>query len=213
MAAQVKSLMNILAFDTSSQACSIALRSGEMLRVHHQIAPMQHAKLILSLIQDLLVSCSLKLDDLDMIAYGKGPGSFTGNRIAACTAQGLGFAINKPIVAISSLAAIAQTVHLEKQAKHYFVAVDAHHQGQIYWARYDSDETGRVVLQGEESLCLPQALERLANPTMADSCGLGDAWEKYRNELIERVGFEPSVIDPTQLPNALGILALVKGSL
>src|SRR5579871_1229278 len=117
MAYQVKIVgtpAKILAFDTSSQVCSVALLNGETITSSYQIAPMQQAKLILPMIQKIIKAANITLDELDAIAYGCGPGSFTGMRVANSVAQGLGFAKHLPLIRISSLAILAQSA-LEEQ--------------------------------------------------------------------------------------------------
>src|SRR5690349_9145853 len=131
----------ILAFDTSTSACTVALQNGDFVSVRHQLAPKQQAQLILPMINELLSSTSLTANELDAIAYGCGPGSFTGIRIASSVAQGIGFAINKPIIPVSSLAALAQTAFLEQQWTRLLVAVDAR-MGKIYWANYVINPSG-----------------------------------------------------------------------
>jgi tRNA threonylcarbamoyladenosine biosynthesis protein TsaB len=151
------SFMNILAFDTSASACSIALQKGEEIHCLHKIAPMQQAKLILPMIESLLAKTSLTLDDLDFIAYGRGPGSFTGIRIANTVAQGLAFAAKKPLVAISSLAILAETVCMKQKCRQARVVVDAR-MGQVYWADYEIGHRGHVELRGVEQLSALDAL-------------------------------------------------------
>ena len=107
----VTSPMKILAFDTSTSACSIALLNHEQITSFHEIAPMQHTKIILPQIKQLLLNAKLELNQLDAIAYGCGPGSFTGIRIANSIAQALAFAQDKPLIQISSLAVLAQSAY------------------------------------------------------------------------------------------------------
>lgn len=203
--------MNILAFDTSSQACSIAISTAETIHLHHQIVPRQQAQLLLPAIHALLHTSSLTLNDLDLIIYGRGPGSFTGNRIAACTAQGLGYALQKPILPISSLAGLAQAMFLTHQCKQLLIAIDAHHEGKIYWAYYQADHQGYASLVGEEQTCLPDFIKVNQALTQHNDCYVtGDAWIKYKEILIERLGFGPIFIEAESLPLAKGILILGK---
>src|SRR5690348_12267838 len=128
--------MKLLALDTSSIACSVALLLDGDVHYLHKIAPMQQAKLILSMIEELLKTHSLKVNHLDAIAYGCGPGSFTGLRIACSVAQAFGLAADKPLIPISSLAALAQATYIEHQEKKVLAAIDAR-MDQIYWAAYE----------------------------------------------------------------------------
>ena len=101
--------MKLLAFDTATEACTVALwLDGKVLeRFEHQS---QHSEHLLAMIDALLAEAELSISQLDAIAFGRGPGSFTGLRIGAGVAQGLAFAANLPVVPVSSLAALAQGV-------------------------------------------------------------------------------------------------------
>ena len=170
--------MKILAFDTSATVCSVAIQNGEQVRFLHKIAPMQQAKLILPMIQTLLAEFSLTFEDLDAIAYGCGPGSFTGIRIANSVAQGIAFAAQKPVIQVSSLAILAEAAYLEHSCRKMLVAVDAR-MNQIYWASYAVGQKGYVELIGEEHLCVPD----VANlPEKNDWCGWS-GWDKYTDYL------------------------------
>ncbi|RDI46067.1 tRNA threonylcarbamoyladenosine biosynthesis protein TsaB [Aquicella lusitana] len=200
--------VNILAFDTSSSACSIALRKGGEITVLHEIAPMQQARLILPMIQAALDSFSLTLHQLDAIAYGCGPGSFTGIRIASCTAQGLGFASAVPLVSISSLAALAQTVFMEQGFRKLLVALDAR-MGQVYWAAYEAGQEGRVQLIHQEQLCAPDEVDLPTQLHTEQWYGVGDGWEKYGKIMSTALKFEPAVVE-SQLPSARAMLELAE---
>lgn len=195
--------MKMLAFDTSAGACSVALLNNDSVKTSHIIVPMQQAKLILPHIQTLLEQSGLTLKDLDAIAYGQGPGSFTGIRIAASVAQGLGYAAGLPIIPVSSLAVLAQTAFLEQQWDKCLVAVDARTE-QVYWARYELNQSGHMELNGEEVLSSPEAVH-LPHDTMWH--GIGDGWGKYGEKWQSRLIKEPNT---TLLPHALALLALAK---
>lgn len=198
--------MKILAFDTSSSVCSIAIQNGEQVNFSHKVAPMQQAKLILPMIQTLLAECSLTFADLDAIAYGYGPGSFTGIRIANSVAQGIAFAAEKPVIQVSSLAILAEAAFMEQSCKKMLVAVDAR-MNQIYWAFYAIGEKGYVELIGEEQICTPDIASL---PLKNDWCGVGDGWDKYTDQLTARLGFKPEFIYASQLPSAQALLKLAK---
>lgn len=199
--------MNLLAFDTSSEASSAALLHHEVVKVVDQVAPMQQAKQLLPLIKTLLESNSLILKDLDAIAYGCGPGSFTGIRIASCVAQALGFVAEKPIIQISSLAAMAEGAYLSHQWKNVLVAVDAR-MGQIYWAVYRISQ-GHMELEGEEHICDPH---KITLPIEKDAVwyGIGDGWAKYENNLTSTLGFKPKDINSAYIPKAAALIELAK---
>jgi tRNA threonylcarbamoyladenosine biosynthesis protein TsaB len=127
--------MQLLALDTSTECCSAALRlaSGEVL-LRAVITERGHAELILPMIDMLLSEAGLRLADLDGLAFGRGPGAFTGLRVAAGVAQGLAIGAGLRVAPISSLAAVAAQVTLDSPAQ-VLVCNDAR-MGEIYWATY-----------------------------------------------------------------------------
>ena len=200
--------MNILAFDTSSSACSIALLVHTKVTAVHEIAPMQQAKTILPLIEDLLKNAKLSLEQLNAIAFGCGPGSFTGMRIASCVAQGLGFAAQRPLMPISSLAILAQTAYQQKGWKKIMVAVDAR-MNQIYWAQYQiaSLDAKTVTLIGEELICAPN---EVTLPEGEDWYGVGDGWALLTDALIKKSSSRPIEINLKILPHATALLSIAQ---
>ena len=109
--------MKILALDTATEACSAALLCGDNVYERHEIAPWRHAELILPMVDAVLALAGVGLNELDAIAFGRGPGAFTGVRIAAGVTQGLALGAGLPVIPISSLAALAQPA-LDKAAHH-----------------------------------------------------------------------------------------------
>jgi tRNA threonylcarbamoyladenosine biosynthesis protein TsaB len=195
--------MKVLALETSTTACSIAIQCDEAIFTRHIVAPMQQAKLILPIIDELLQESHLTLQSLDAIAYGAGPGSFTGIRIANSVAQGLAMAANKPVVPVSSLAILAQTALNLYGCRTMYVAVDARMQ-QIYWAKY-TNNNNLVCLEGEERLYAPVAIPE-------ESCdnwyGIGDGWSLYLDELSTKINTKPVQVLSELQPNANALLSL-----
>ncbi|VVC75867.1 tRNA threonylcarbamoyladenosine biosynthesis protein TsaB [Aquicella siphonis] len=201
--------MKILALETSFNACSIALQNDRQVISSHHIAPMQQARMILPLIQEILSAGALTINDLDAVAYGCGPGSFTGVRIANSVAQGLGFAGQKPVIPVSSLAALAQTALLAQQCTKVLVAVDARME-QLYWARYQVGEQGLMILDGKEQLCAPMDISR---PDTNDWVGAGDGWDKHEKVICTRLGWAPQAVYAALAPTAEAVLQLAAVSL
>lgn len=191
--------MNILAFDNSTSTCVVALKTKGQIHSLTKTAPMQQAKLILPMIDQLLTQAKLKLSELNYIAYGAGPGSFTGIRIASSVAQGLGFGANIPLVPLSSLALLAQSAALEKGVDDILVAIDAR-MGQIYFAHY-MFKSHQLLPQCEEQLLSPTEVKTPTNHSYA----IGDGWAAYK-KLFSAV---PEQIDNnlTITPDALITLA------
>lgn len=145
----------ILALDTSTEACSCALLHEGRIHERHEIVPRQHAQLLLPMVRQLLSEHGLDFANLDAIAFGKGPGSFTGLRIAAGVTQGIAFAANLPVIPVSTLAALA----LQGSQGHdalVFSCLDARIE-EVYWGWYRVTG-GKPELVGEEQLCQPELL-------------------------------------------------------
>lgn len=192
--------MNILAIDTSSNACSIALLFNHEVTAIHQLLPMQQAQTILPLLDELLQSKNVRLNQLDALAFGCGPGSFTGVRIATSVIQGLGFSHQLPVIPISSLAALAQSAYMDLKFEKCWVAIDARI-SEVYWGRYQVQDNQLVTLIGTECVSKP---EEMILTDASDWYGVGDGWEVYKNQ----IPWQPLAVDSTRLPMAKGILAL-----
>jgi tRNA threonylcarbamoyladenosine biosynthesis protein TsaB len=190
-------LPKLLAFDTAFSACSVGLLLDNKIHTQHVIAPQQQDKLILSEINNLLKTHHLELKDLNALAFGCGPGSFTGVRIAATVAQSLSYATHVPIIRISSLATMAQTAYEEKGWKRILVAVDAR-MGQIYWGAYELGEDGLMV--GKEGVLKPE----LVPIPEGEWYGVGDGWPLL-SDVISLIDKDMEV-----LPKASGLLSLAK---
>ena len=134
----------ILAIETSSAACSAALSvDGEVVE-RDALAPRQHAALILPMIESLLAESGCAVGELDAIAFGRGPGSFTGVRIAASIVQGIAFAADLPVIPVSTLAALAFGAMRESSVPRVIAALDARRE-EVYWACYERTADERVA--------------------------------------------------------------------
>jgi tRNA threonylcarbamoyladenosine biosynthesis protein TsaB len=143
--------MNILILDTSTEHCVVALKTAHAIyaRSHHEIR--QHARVIFHLIENVLNEAAIEKNAIDVIAFGCGPGSFTGLRIAASVAQSLAFGLSKPVVPISTLQLLAQSAFTETDVNTVLVSIDAR-MDEIYWAVFTRDTNGIATLQGTEHL-------------------------------------------------------------
>lgn len=176
--------MKILALDTATEACSAALLvNGEVIERYQQ-APREHNRLILPMIAELLAEAGLSLTDLDALAFGRGPGSFTGVRIATGVTQGLAFGANLPVIPVSTLAAMAQAVFEETSDAYAFPCIDAR-MGEVYWAVYRRGVEGMAELVGEEAVA---PAERVIFPEFAQGQGIGSGWATYRSVLYDCLG-------------------------
>jgi tRNA threonylcarbamoyladenosine biosynthesis protein TsaB len=126
--------MKILAIDTATERCSVALLEDGRFTERSEETPRGHADLVLPMVDSVLRESGVRLQDLDGLAYGRGPGAFTGVRIAVGVAQGLAFGATLPTVGISDLAAVAQQV--AQPGDRVLVCMDAR-MGEVYWSVFE----------------------------------------------------------------------------
>ncbi len=194
--------MKLIAIETSSTICSVALNVDGKIDDRIRDVPRGHARHVLPLLEDLLQSHQLQLKQIDAIAFGRGPGSFTGVRIACAVTQGIAYALDIPVIAISSLAAMAQTT----EGQYVYSVLDAR-MGEIYCAAYKRDNQGIVHRLGEERIMSPED----ANVSTSESwVGVGSGWVTYAAELRRRLGEHILRVDEQGYPNARGVAELAK---
>lgn len=167
--------MNILALDTSTEACSAALAMGASISERFEIAPRGHSLLILPMLDALLAEAGIGLAQIDAVAFGCGPGSFTGVRIAVGIAQGVAFGADLPVVPVSSLAALAQGAHVKTGAQRVLAAIDAR-MGEVYWGAYECDVDGLMCLRENEGVYKP---DMVPLPEGKEWFGAGSGWKMY----------------------------------
>jgi tRNA threonylcarbamoyladenosine biosynthesis protein TsaB len=199
-------ILNLLAIETATEACSAALLCGDSLSEHYQIAPREHNRLILPMIESLLAEAGLILTQLDALAFGCGPGSFTGVRIAAGVVQGLGFGADLPVVPVSTLAALAQEALAETAAEWAYPCIDAR-MSEVYWAVYRRNRTGEgaAELWGEEAV-LPA--DRVAFPEISHGVGTGSGWATYATVLAKHLGQRMDAVLTQRFPRAAWVARL-----
>ena len=169
--------MNLLALDTSSLACSVALQIGEQVSDRHEEQPREHTRLLVPMIRELLDESGTTVSMLDAIVLGNGPGSFIGMRIATSVAQGIAFAIGAPIVPVSSLLAIAAEVSTTTGETHVAVCQDAH-MDEIYLGLFGVGQDRIPVATADERLQSQAPIAELeATPGKYVAAGFG--WQRY----------------------------------
>ena len=172
--------MKLLALDTATEACSAALSFDGEIISRFEIAPRRHAGLVLPMVDQILAEAGYTISDLDAIAFGRGPGSFTGVRIAAGITQGLAFAVDLPVIPVSSLATIAQAMN--GKSDYIVAAIDAR-MNEIYYGLYRSGTV--VTLTDIEQVIAPDDIQ-IDNIT---TCyGAGSGWISYESILKKRIG-------------------------
>lgn len=178
--------MNLLAVDTSTEACSAAVLIDDEVIERYEWAPRRHGELILPMIEAVLAEGGLTVQQLDALVFGRGPGGFTGLRIAAGVVQGIAFAADLPVVPVSTLAAIARQIMGEHDAVRVAVAIDARMQ-EVYWGAYRSDTVSEVVPIADERVCPPAAVPPLEGEGWV---GAGSGWNTYGEALGRRLRVE-----------------------
>ena len=200
--------MNLLAIDTSTEACSAALLVAGEIIDRYELAPRRHAELILPMVDSLLNEANLTFNQLDTLAFGCGPGSFTGLRIAAGVIQGFACGLDLPVVPVSSLAALAQGAYRNLGAERILAGFDARMQ-EVYWSVYVTGSDGQVKLTGEETVCKPA---QVPLPDGTGWTGVGSAWQVYDDVLQERMGDRLAVWHNDYFPHARDVAGLGKHS-
>jgi tRNA threonylcarbamoyladenosine biosynthesis protein TsaB len=141
--------VKILALDTATEACSAALAMDGGIIERFEVLGRGHAERLLPMVQEVLAEAGVALAAVDAIAFGRGPGSFTGLRIGAGVTQGLAFGAGLPVVPVSDLAALAARAALLRGARHVLACLDAR-MAQVYWAAYDcADPAAPMALTAE----------------------------------------------------------------
>lgn len=196
-------MIRLLALDTSSDACSVALMQGDELIERFVVEPRRHTHLLLPMVDELLASAEVSLNSLDAIAFGRGPGSFAGIRIATGAAQGLALAADLPLIPVSTLSALAYGVLKRSPEVCVLAALDAR-MDEVYWSVCESDGLGVKILQAEQvSSPVDVYLESYKKPMIAVGTGLN-----YRDAFPESTACVIQTADPTCYPRALEMLAL-----
>lgn len=197
-------MTTLLALDTATEACSVALLHNGQVFSRYAVIPRLHAQRILPMISEVLAEAGVAKSAVDAIAFGRGPGAFTGLRIAVGVVQGLAFALERPVLPISNLAAIAQRAYREHNAQHIAVAIDAR-MDEVYWGCYKVED-GEVCLQGMEAVLAPERAE-LPRAAQGDWFAAGTGWQAY----AERIAVPVYARDAQLLPHAEDILTLALG--
>ena len=197
--------MNLLAIDTSSVACSVALQHGDDIAERHEEQPREHTRLLVPMIQELLQETSVELTDLDAIVLGNGPGSFIGMRIAASVAQGLAFGSGLEIVPVSSLAAVAAQIFCEHDADEVVVTQDAH-MSEVYLGIFGRGEDALPVELIAERLHGQRPIAELEQRATIRAAA-GSGWQRYPELLEANIAFLDEIIELPH-PRARHLLAL-----
>ncbi|MCU1738735.1 MULTISPECIES: tRNA (adenosine(37)-N6)-threonylcarbamoyltransferase complex dimerization subunit type 1 TsaB [unclassified Pseudomonas] len=195
-------MSTLLALDTATEACSVALLHDGKVTSHYEVIPRLHAQKLLPMIQQLLADTGIGLSAVDAIAFGRGPGAFTGVRIAIGVVQGLAFALERPVLPVSNLAVLAQRAFRERGVRQVAAAIDAR-MDEVYWGCY-REEAGEMRLAGVEAVLAPQ-LAALPDDATGEWFGAGTGWGYG-----ERINVALTGQDASLLPHAEDLLSLAR---
>ncbi|OAJ93887.1 tRNA (adenosine(37)-N6)-threonylcarbamoyltransferase complex dimerization subunit type 1 TsaB [Vibrio bivalvicida] len=199
--------VKILALDTATENCSVALLVDNKVYVRSEVAPRDHTKKVLPMVDEVLKEAGVCLTELDALAFGRGPGSFTGVRIGIGIAQGLAFGADLPMIGVSTLEAMAQGVYRKHGAKHVATAIDAR-MSEVYWGRFVRQEDGTWKTVDAECVAPPQ---QVSDHSIADDqqwLTAGTGWDAYPEQLAG-VKFNMAKSD-VLFPDAEDIVQLAK---
>jgi tRNA threonylcarbamoyladenosine biosynthesis protein TsaB len=203
--------MKLLAIETATESCSAALLVDDEVICLNEIAPRKHNEIILSMCEQVLAQGETSLSQLDVMAFGRGPGAFTGVRLAASVTQGIALGQDLPVVPVSSLASLAQAAAEAASVTQVLSCIDARMQ-EIYYGLYSLNTNEVMELVGNEKVIPADQIEiNVSN----DCYGVGSGWGVYAEELNEALGknilFNEEVFPQAEYVAKLGKLYFEQG--
>lgn len=195
----------ILALETASERCSVALQTDTGMFVRESEQPRGHAALILTMVNEVLGEAQLSLSELDALAFSKGPGAFTSIRIGTSVVQGLALGADLPVVGISSLEIMAQTLANEHQGV-VFAALDAR-MHEVYFGVYQITGNTVTALQ-DDQVVLPAEVKLSADLDISEAIAIGSGWHVYQQELAARFSKIELETVPEHYPHARDLVTI-----
>lgn len=195
--------MNLLAIETATETCSVALVLGTEMRERYEHAPRKHAELLLPWVQQLMAEAGIGFSSLDGIAFSRGPGSFTSLRIGIGIVQGLAWAADRPVIPVSSLAATAQAA-VEQGVTSALVALDAR-MDEVFTGAFAVNDHGIMIPTGQERVCSPENVQ-LAE--QAGTIGVGIGFARY--EALQELSPQLQDVKPDIWPRASSVISLAQ---
>ena len=193
----------VLALETSTENCSAALAAGRKIEAHTLAVPREHTRHILGQVDELLGKAGLTAADLEAVAFGRGPGTFTGVRVATALAQGLAVAHGLPLLPVSSLAALAWKAWGKHQVSPVLAAMDARLE-EVYWAMFEVSPEDLSILH-PESLSPPAELLAQLPSLPGGWQGAGSGWALPEMQPATETGAD---VEPGLRPDARAVLEL-----
>lgn len=199
----------ILALDTSTPACSVALNLNGVVLEDFRMAPRLHNDLILPMVDQILAQAEITLADVDAIAFGRGPGSFTGLRISAGVVQGLAFGADLPVIPVSTLAALSLEGFQKTGKNNWLAALDAR-MGEIYLGGYHVNKVaGNYEIRPLIDECVVKPESLVAFNEQFDGIGSGWCYESVLSSLLPDTP-EHVLVDLAPRAACIAELALLK---
>lgn len=196
--------MKLLAIDTSTEACSVALSVDAEVRERYEIAPRRHTELVLPWADALLAEAGLAKTQLDAIAVARGPGAFTGVRLAVAIVQGMALALDLPVIPVSTLAALALRAPDASEGERILSAIDAR-MGEVYLGAFVRDDAALLRAIGDEWMAVPaQANLPVGNAWI----GMGTGFAAAEGALKQALGETLVQCDAAALPHAADVARL-----
>lgn len=195
--------MKLLAIETATEACSAAVLVDDNITERFEIAPREQAHLILPMVEGLLADCGITLIQLDAIAFGRGPGAFTGVRIATGVVQGIAYGADLPVIPVSTLTALAQGAYRQHGKTKILPAIDARI-SEVYWSACEIKK-GLAVPCVDACVITP---DMVPLPEGEGWYGTGTGWGSYETALTQRLGQQLEAWSAEEYPHAQDIAAL-----
>ena len=197
--------MNLLAIETSTDACSVALLCDTEILADHRIAAQQHGRLVLPMIDTLMAQAQLSASQLDGVVFGRGPGSFTGVRIAVALTQGIALGADVGVIGISTMHSVAQGVFRLHGDRVVAISLDAR-MDEVYFAAYELQDESVMSPITDECLCRPTELPVLVSDASRRWAGSGA--ERYSALLSEHYEVSEEFVRAGVWPDASDLISL-----
>ncbi|QLD34276.1 tRNA (adenosine(37)-N6)-threonylcarbamoyltransferase complex dimerization subunit type 1 TsaB [Mannheimia varigena] len=197
-------MTTILALDTATEACSVALLHNGLISTLDEISPRSHTQRILPMVDELLTQANIQIKDVNYLVFGRGPGSFTGVRVGVSVAQGLAMGANLPVVAVSNLKAMAEEAYQKLGAEKVIALIDAR-MNEVYFAQFERNGEQWNEVEAEQ-VCSPE--KAISQFQVSENVVVvGTGWAAYSQFFEQNL---PLVVSDITLPSAEYMLSIAQ---